>query len=113
MYLPTPSPKNSFNEEEVNNIRELHWGREQSHRVLQPVGNIEYFQVRTLPTIRNHLFSALCGDVKLSILKASGQIANGYEIQKQLFLEVIAKFIRENPANHLLVSSHPSSVVKA
>lgn len=113
VYSPAPPEKNPFNEEEFKNIRNLHWGIEQYHRVLKQVCNIEHFQVRTELAIRNHIFSALCGYVKLSILKASGQIANCYEIQKKLFLEVIAKFIRENPENHHLVSSHPSSFVNA
>lgn len=113
VYSPGYSAKNSFNEEEFKNIHDIHWEIEPYHRVLKPVCNIEHFQVRTEPAIRNHFFSALCGYVKLSILKASGQIANGYEIQKELFLEVIAKFIRENPKNYHLVSSHPSSFVNA
>ena len=113
VYSPRYSEKNSFNEEEFKNIHARHWEIEQYHRILKQVGNIEHFQVRTELAIRNHFFSALCGYVKLSILKASGQIANCYEIQKELFLEVIARFIRKNPQNYHLVSSHPSSFVNA
>jgi len=70
------------------------------------VCNLEGFPVRTERAIRNHIFSALCGYVQLSLTKAKGEIANCYEISRKLFLEVIAKFIRENSEKFVLVNSH-------
>jgi len=80
---------------------------------LKQVCNLEGFQVRTERAIRNHLFSALCGYIQLALAKARGEIANCYEISRKLFLEVIAKFIRENSEKFEFVNSHSQIFVNA
>ena len=106
IYLPDTNHLNSRNREEFKSVHDTPWGIEPYHRVLKPVGNIEGFQVRTERAIRNHIVSALCGYIQLSLTKARGEIANCYEISRKLFLEVIAKFIRENSTKFELVNSH-------
>ena len=106
MYLPKIEKLRGLKREEFERVHDTHWGIEQYHRVLKPVCNLEGFQVRTERAIRNHIFSALCGYVQLSLTKARGEIANCYEISRTLFLEVIAKFIRENSERFELVNSH-------
>ncbi len=107
IYLPKIEKLSGLKREEFERVHDRHWGIEQYHRVLKPVGNLEGFQVRTERAIRNHLFSALCGYIQLSLAKARGEITNCYEISRKLFLEVIAKFIRENSNQLELISSHP------
>jgi len=96
MYLPEPKELTQLNEYDFKTIHDAHWEIEQYHRVLKQVCNIESFQVRGEKPIRNHFFSALYGYLKLALLKASGKIANCYEIQRILFRGIIAKFIRNN-----------------
>jgi len=106
IYLPEIETLRGLKREEFERVHDTHWGIEQYHRVLKQVCNLEGFQVRTELAIRNHIFSALCGYVQLSLVKAKGEIANCYEISRKLFLEVIAKFIRENSEKFEFVSSH-------
>ena len=95
MYLPEQKELDQLNERDFKTVHDAHWEIEQYHRVLKQVCNVESFQVRGERPIRNHFFSAVYGYVKLALLKASGKIANCYEIQRTLFCEVIAKFIRD------------------
>lgn len=104
--LPKTETLSELKREEFERVHDIPWGIEQYHRVLKPVGNLEGFPVRTERAIRNHIFSALCGYVQLSLTKARGEIATCYEISRKLFLEVIAKLIRENSEKFELVSSH-------
>ena len=106
IYLPKIATGSGLKREEFERVHDRHWGIEQYHRVLKQVCNLEGFQVRTERAIRNHIFSALCGYIQLSLTRARGEIANCYEISRKLFLEVIAKFIRENSNQLELVDSH-------
>jgi hypothetical protein len=72
-----------------------HWKIEQYHRVIKQVCNIEHFQVRSKIAILNHIFAAICGYVHLQKLCATDVIANCYRLQRELFQEVIASFIKE------------------
>lgn len=107
IYLPKIEPLSGLKREELERVHDRHWGIEPYHRVLKPVGNLEGFQVRTERAIRNHLFSALYGYIQLSLTKARGEIANCYGISRKLFLEVMAKFIRDNSNQLDLVNSPP------
>jgi len=111
--LPKTEQLSGLNREEFERVHDTHWGIEQYHRVLKPVCNLEGFQVRTEQAIRNHIFSALCGYVQLSLAKARGEIMNCYEISRKLFLEVIAKFIRKNSEKFEFVNSHSQIFVNA
>ncbi len=53
--------------------------------------------------IRNHLFTALCGYVQFKKLSAMSLIDNCYSVQRNLFNEVIARFIGSlmSTINHL------------
>jgi len=113
VYSPNSTELEPINRERFEKLHHTHWEIEQYHRVLKQVCNIEGFQVRTEKAIRNHIFSALCGYIQLSLSKAYNKISNCYEIQRKLFLEVIAKFIRENSEIFPLVNSHPTRSVNA
>lgn len=71
-----------------------HWQIECYHRALKQVCNIEKFQVRKSHAIRNHIYCALRAFCKLEILRTKKAITNWYQIQRQLFNEVIAAFIK-------------------
>src|SRR5512144_1273665 len=71
-----------------------HWQIEQYHRVLKQVCHVEHFQGRGEVPIRNHIFSAIGGYVQLQRLCAIDLISNCYRLQRNLFNDVIASFIR-------------------
>jgi len=75
-------------------LHDQHWQIEQYHRALKQVCHIEHFQVRQPTATRNHLFAAICGYVQLQRLRATDVIRNCYHLQRDLFNEVIANFIR-------------------
>lgn len=72
-----------------------HWKIEEYHRVIKQVCNIERFQVRSKTAILNHIFASLCGYVHLQKLCALDVITNCYRLQRELFQEAIASFIKE------------------
>ena len=76
------------------NAHDQHWQIECFHRALKQVCNIEKFQVRKSHAIRNHIYCALKAFCKLEILKTRQIITNWYQIQRQLFNEIIAEFIK-------------------
>lgn len=76
-------------------IHDLHWQIEQYHRAIKQVCNLEHFQVRSKIAILNHIFASLCGYIHLQKLCAMDVIANCYRLQRDLFQEVIASFIKE------------------
>jgi len=71
-----------------------HWQIEQYHRAIKQVCHVEHFQVRGQVPIRNHIFSALCGYVQLQRMRAMELISNCYRLQRDLFNNVVASFIR-------------------
>jgi len=73
-----------------------HWQIECYHRALKQVCNIEKFQVRKSNAIKNHVYCALCAFCKLEIMKVKQIVANWYQVQRQLFNEVIAEFIKQH-----------------
>jgi len=56
-------------------------------------GRIRKFPVRTGSAIKTHIFGAICAFVKLEIMRATRSIGNWYEIQRNLFIDVIRSFI--------------------
>lgn len=83
----------TFGRYEFNTIHDCHWQIEQFHRAIKQVCNIEHFQVRGKVAVKNHIFAAICGYVKLQHMKAMELIKNCYQLQRNLFNEVIAAFI--------------------
>lgn len=79
---------------DFKSTHDSHWQIECYHRALKQVCNIEKFQVRKSHAIRNHIYCALRAFCKLEILKAKKVITSWYQIKRQLFNEIIAKFIR-------------------
>jgi len=76
-------------------VHAAHWSIERYHRALKQVCNIEKFQVRKEHQIRNHIFCALKGFVRLEFMRFEQTIAHWYEIKRDLFLAVIRKFVQQ------------------
>lgn len=82
-----------FGQPEFDLLHAQHWQIEQYHRAIKQVCNIESFQVRGKVAVKNHIFAAICGYVKLQQMRATDVIKNCYRLQRDLFNEVIAAFI--------------------
>lgn len=94
-YQPNSESLVNLTYVEFKGIHDQHWRIEQFHRVTKQVCNIEKFQVRTTRAIKNHLFCAICAFIKLEFMRVDNIIANWYQVQRNLFDQVIHTFIQE------------------
>lgn len=78
---------------EFDRAHDDHWKIEQYHRVIKQVCHVEHFQVRGKSAVKNHIFAAVCGFVELQNLSISGVLKNCYQLQRNLFNEIIANFV--------------------
>jgi len=84
---------NTFEQTQFELLHDCHWQIEQYHRAIKQVCHIESFQVRGKVAVKNHIFAAICGYVKLQHMRATDVIKNCYQLQRNLFNEVITAFI--------------------
>src|SRR5512143_159353 len=94
VHRPDGEPLAAVDRKAFQQWHHQHWQIEQFHRVLKQVCHVEHFQVRGEVPIRNHIFSAIGGYVQLQRLCAIDLISNCYRLQRHLFNDVIASFIR-------------------
>ena len=94
VYLPDSHLLEAFSKDEFVKRHQEHWQIEQYHRMIKQVCHIEKFQVRKETAIRNHLFAAFCAYVQLQRMSVTKLIVNAYQMQQDLFSDVIADFIR-------------------
>jgi hypothetical protein len=87
-------PLINFAKNDFDKLHDQHWQIEQYHRTIKQVCNIESFQVRNKVAVKNHIFSAICGYVKLQQMRATEMIVNCYRLQRDLFNGVIVEFIK-------------------
>ena len=110
LYQPNDEIK-SFLIVRFPQAHDQHWQIEQYHRGRQnKCASIEHFQVRQPTAIRNHLFAAICGYVQLQTTsRLPMRIRNCYRLQRELFNEVIAAFIKALAPNlgHLNLHFQP------
>jgi len=83
----------AFKQAQFEALHDCHWQIEQYHRAIKQVCHIESFQVRGKVAVKNHIFAAICAYVKLQHMRATDLIKNCYQLQRNLFNEVIAAFI--------------------
>jgi hypothetical protein len=76
-------------------VHSAHWNIERFHRAVKQTCNIERFQVRNQRAIMNHIFCAINAFVRLELLRAKQFIDNWYQIKRDLFIDVIKKFISQ------------------
>ena len=79
---------------EFKEIHDQHWRIEQFHRAVKQVCSIGRFQVRTERAIKNHIFCAICSFIKLEFMRVDNIIDNWYQVQRNLFNQVIYTFIQ-------------------
>jgi hypothetical protein len=94
VHLPDEGALATFSQETFLALHDQHWQIEQYHRTIKQVCHIEHFQVRTQVAIQNHIFAAIFGYVHLQRLRVTDVIQNCYRLQRDLFNDVIASFIR-------------------
>lgn len=92
--LPDGEKLPQFGLAQFTGLHDNHWQIEQYHRAIKQVCNIEHFQVRSKKAIMNHLFAAICGYVQLQKMAATTVIKNCYGLQRDLFIGVIAEFVK-------------------
>ena len=83
----------NFEKVDFQKLHDQHWQIEQYHRTIKQVCNIESFQVRNKTAVKNHIFSAICGYVKLQQMRATDIIVNCYQLQRDMFNQIITTFI--------------------
>lgn len=98
---------------DFDKLHAQHWQIEQYHRTLKQVCNIENFQVRNKVAVKNHIFSSICGYVKLQQMRATEIIINCYQLQRDLFNQVIAEFIKSFMPSMEHMNSHYIPAVNA
>lgn len=99
LHVPNYEQLNQLTYKDFKVIHGNHWNIEQFHRAVKQVCNIERFQVRTTEAVKNHIFCAFCAFVQLEFMRTKNTIVNWYEIQKNLFNDVIRAFITNNVEN--------------
>ena len=82
-------------EETFKSIHSIHWNIEQFHRATKQLCNIEKFQVRKTQAVVTHIFCSYLSYIKLELAKSKNLIVNWYQVKKELFTNVIRKFISE------------------
>jgi Transposase DDE domain len=87
-----------------------HWNIERFHRAIKQVCNIERFQVRNYQSMMNHFFCAMSAFVQLELLRLKRVIENWYQIQRELFVEIIQRFILHREDNIFSITNYSTSV---
>ncbi len=99
LYLPDLETLKQTDSAEFQRIHDIHWGIENFHRAVKQVCGIGRFMVRQSESIRTHIFCALQAFVKLELMRAEKLISNWYEVQRNLFKNVVREYILENLTN--------------
>jgi len=98
-YIMSTSNKDDLggiNKTDFERVHSAHWCIERYHRAIKQVCNIEKFQVRKTQSIMTHIFCALKGFIKLELMRADGAISHWYEVKRDLFVETMRNFIKNN-----------------
>ena len=80
-------------EETFKKVHLIHWNIEQFHRAIKQLCNIEKFQVRKTKAVSTHIFCSYLSYIKLELARSKNLIVHWYQIKKELFTDVIKKFI--------------------
>lgn len=95
-YLPDDEELELISRSEFITIHDIHWGIEAFHRAIKQVCGVCRFMVRNSHAIRTHIFCSLQAFVRLELMRSSKTIANWYEVQRKLFINVVREYILEN-----------------
>ena len=98
MSVPKLEMLDGINAIDFLHVHAQHWNIERFHRAVKQTCNIERFQVRNQQAIMNHIFCAIYAFVQLELLRAKQSISNWYQIKRDLFVDVMKRFISEGGA---------------
>lgn len=96
LYLPDSEMLKQTPRAEFQRLHDIHWGIENFHRAVKQVCGIGRFMVRDSHAIKNHIFGALQAFVKLELMRSEQLISNWYEVQRNLFKNVVREYIFQN-----------------
>lgn len=99
LYLPDSETLKQTDSAEFQKLHDIHWEIENFHRAIKQVCGIGRFMVRDSDAIRNHIFCSLHAFVKLELMRTEKLISNWYEVQRNLFKNVVREYILENLTN--------------
>ncbi len=89
LYLPDSEKLEQIGRSEFITIHDTHWGIETFHRAIKQVCGVCRFMVRDSHAIKTHIFCSLQAFVRLELMRSEKTIANWYEVQRNLFTEVV------------------------
>jgi hypothetical protein len=86
LYLGTSDT--TLSGEGISTIYQKRWNVEPYHKSLKQNASLEKSPTQTVTTQANHFFAALCGYVKLELLKCSTKL-NHFALKSKLYLQAI------------------------
>ena len=99
LYLPSLDALNELTRSEFITIHDTHWGIETFHRAIKQLCGACRFMVRDSCAIRTHIFCSLHAFVRLEKMRSEKIISNWYELQRNLFTQVIREYVLDNLSN--------------
>jgi len=85
-YLVTSDP--TLTHDEILSIYQKRWNIEPYHKSLKQNASLEKSPTQTVVTQTNHFFAALCGFIKLELLKSSTQM-NHFALKSKLYFSAL------------------------
>ena len=95
IYLNEQEALAEITRQEFKALHSIHWGIECYHRALKQVCSIQQFMVRTTEAISTHFFCAIRAFTQLELMRVKALIENWYEVQRNLYIQVVREFIIE------------------
>ena len=86
LYLVTSDT--TLSGEEISTIYQKRWNVEPYHKSLKQKASLEKSPTQTVITQSNHFFAALCGYIKLELLKGTTKL-NHFALKSKLYLQAI------------------------
>jgi DDE superfamily endonuclease len=86
LYLVTSDT--TLTAEDISTIYQKRWNVEPYHKSLKQNASLEKSPTQTVTTQANHFFGALCGYVKLELLKGTTKL-NHFALKSKLYLQAI------------------------
>jgi len=113
LYFPESQELEQTTRQHFQHFHDIHWGIESYHRATKQVCSLERFRVRDTQAIKTHIFCAVRAFTQLEFMRVENLISNWYEVQRNLFKEVIREYILENRAKPLTANTHDCLPVNA
>ncbi len=111
-FLPNSDATEQISRQEFNLWHSIHWGIECYHRAVKQLCGIERFMVRTSSeAIKTHIFCSIRAFTRLELMRSKELIDNWYELQKNLYQQVVREFILEHLQQKLGANTHNQFLV--